>query len=85
MESLELLKHIEKVEAPPFLLTKIHQKIDNATGNRLSPRIVWSFAVSFLVVITFNIVVMTKTGGKNKTPDNLATSMNLIPDNSLYK
>lgn len=83
--NLELLEHIQKVDAPPFLLTRIQQKIDNKYLNKLSPRWALGLSVSFIVIIVINISVIVNYNKNSKPENNLAQSMNLMPDNNLYR
>ena len=85
--TLDLLGQIQSVEAPPFLLTRIRQRIDEAQQAGFSPRLIWSFGVSLLVLLCLNVAVILKQSPATRTDsyNNLAVSMNLVPDNSLYK
>ncbi len=83
---IELLDQIKKVDAPPFLVTRIRQKIENSRQSRFSTGISWSLGISLLVVVVLNITIMMKQTHSTKTAQdsNLAVAMNLIPTNSLY-
>jgi hypothetical protein len=83
-KKLELLSQIETVEVPPFLLTRIMQQIKNEQVSKFSPRVSWAMGVSFLLILSLNIVVLVS----NKTPIkevNIAQTMNLLPQNDFYK
>ncbi|MES2762070.1 MAG: hypothetical protein V4677_07685 [Bacteroidota bacterium] len=83
--NLDLLDQIQKVDAPPFLLTRIQQKIDNKYLNKLSPRMALGLSVSFILIIVLNIAVVVNYNKNSIKESNLAQSMNLMPDNYLYR
>ena len=83
--NLDLLARIQKVDAPPFLLTRIQQRLENTYRTQFSPRVVFGLGVSLALIFTLNIVVLVKYNKVTKIENNLAQSMNLVPDNSLYK
>lgn len=86
-EPADMLDHIMKVDAPPFLLTRIRQKIAVAKEQRLTPALAWVGTVSFIIILSVNVYIVagntdSKTSGK---ASKLAQSMNLFPHNSLYE
>jgi hypothetical protein len=83
--NLDLLEHIQKVDAPPFLLTRIQHRLENTYRTQFSPRVVFGLGVSLTLIFTLNVAVLIKYNKETKTENNLAQSMNLIPNNSLYK
>lgn len=82
---LELLDQIQKVEAPPFLMTRIRQKIDAAAANQIPGSWVWSLGLSFILVMGLNIAIIVNNMQVPATDDNIVNTMNLSPDNALYK
>ncbi len=83
----DMLDNIGRVDAPPFLLTRIGQRIANAAAQRVQP--VWAVAagVSLVLVLALNVYVMTGTQ-KTASPrpqSDLAAAMELYPQNSLYE
>ena len=80
-----LLGTIQRVDAPPFLLTRIKEKIK--TNPEIKIGLGWVFAgsVSLMLVLVLNVVVMSKSSVKNQQTANLVASMNLVPDNTLYQ
>ena len=53
---LDLLSQISSVEAPPFLLDKISQKIEGRKKRMVSPKLAYTLTVAFTVVLAINIV-----------------------------
>ncbi|MCF8450715.1 MAG: hypothetical protein K9G49_12665 [Taibaiella sp.] len=86
-EPADMLDHIIKMDAPPFLFTRIRQKIAVAREQRITPALAWVGAVSFTIILSVNVYIVagntdSKTSGK---ASKLAQSMNLYPQNSLYE
>jgi hypothetical protein len=85
-KKLELLSQIESVEAPPFLLTRIRQKIENERVNQFSPRVSWALGFSVFLIVSLNIAVLFENQAKSAeiTPS-FAQNMELLPQNDFYK
>lgn len=81
---LELLSQIETVETPPFLLTRIIQRIENERLSQFSPRVSWAMGISFLLILSLNIAVLVNKSTTTKEI-NLAQTMHLLPQNDFYK
>lgn len=81
---LSELKLINKVEAPPFLWTRIEQKIENNTKNTLSVRIQWAFGIAMFLIILSNGIIMIETVEKQKINESytLLKHMQMIENNS---
>jgi len=84
---IDLLEQIKKVDAPPFLLTRIKQKIENAQQASFSKGLSWSLVISLCMMLLLNIAVMIKyTNTTTSIQDStLAAAMNFLPTNSLYE
>lgn len=83
--NLAPLQHIRKVEAPPFLWTRIQQRISNEKDNRFSPTLSWALSIAIAVIFLVNGVAFANSYIESKRETNLLQSMNLLPHNSLYK
>lgn len=81
----ELLATIQKVEIPPFLITRIEQKIRGNRTEMVTPRWVFAVGLSIIIVlfININLIKNYKTNGAEKS--SLVQSMNLLDDHNLYK
>lgn len=81
----ELLATIQKVEIPPFLITRIEQKIRGNRTEMVTPRWVFAVGLSIIIVlfININLIKNYKTNGAEKS--SLVQSMNLMDDHNLYK
>ncbi len=84
---LDILEEIQQTEAPPFLLTRIRQKINGLHTSGFSPRLTWSLGISLLTVLLINAAVLMKQSGHSheNAGSHVAVFMHLVPDNSLYK
>jgi hypothetical protein len=80
-----LLGTISKVDAPPFLLTRIKEKIKAKPEIKIGLGWVFAGSVSLMLVLVVNVIVMNKSNVKNQQTTNLVASMNLAPDNTLYQ
>ena len=55
---LENLGKIQRVEAPPFLFTRIQQKIEQAKSEAMPLRTAWVINLSFALLLAVNSVVL---------------------------
>jgi hypothetical protein len=80
------LSKIQKMEAPPFLLTRIEQSIMNMQSIKMNK---WQLAVislSFIFLLTANVLVIKKQipTKRSNSVELLSNSMNLVNSNQLY-
>ena len=78
---LSPLESIQKVEAPPFLLTSIKQKIKAQQENKISPVFAWSLALSLALIIIMNVAVVAIN---HKQQAKGLESMEIFNHNSIY-
>lgn len=81
---LERLKNIQRVDAPPFLFTRIQEKINAKTTN-IRPLWAWSMSVACASLLLLNVFVLLhfedNAGLKQR---NLVEKMHLSSNNQLY-
>lgn len=82
---LEHLSRINKVDAPPFLFTRILQKIENQKREAMSKSMAVSLGISFAVLLFINTMVFIENNAKTNSVENYAESIQLISNSSLYK
>lgn len=82
---LNILDQVQKVSAPPFLLTRIQQRIRNKKESQFSPTLSWVLSLSLAIIVVANGAVLTNMIIDSKKEKNLLQSMNLLPNNELYK
>ena len=79
-----MLEEIKKVDAPEFLLTRIHQKIKDVEKNKFSLNLVWTFAATLSVLLILNIMIINDSTKAKINEVNLAEKFQLTPTNSFY-
>ena len=82
-DDLSPLDSITRVEAPPFLLTRIRQKIDESNRTRISPTFQWVIGITAVLFLALNTVAILKVTQNTKSTPVLAQGMNVVPI-SLY-
>lgn len=83
-KNLEKLETIMEVDAPPFLFTHIHQKIQSHYVNYITPKLKWSLALCLAILVALNVLVGINQSS-SLAESNVAQSFKLLPDNNLYK
>jgi len=78
----EILKQIKQVDASPFLLTRIRQKLEEKVRSSVSPALAYSIIAMVVVIFTIDIIVVKKH--KNESKGNIAESLSLMPTNQIY-
>lgn len=85
-DQFDILKKIREVDAPPFLLTRIWERIHTPDDEPVSVQWKWGFALTGLAVLVLNIAIVLKTtpGQTISQLDSLVSSLHLSSQNSLY-
>lgn len=82
-DKLDILKTIQKVDAPPFLLTRIEVRIKNE--ERASPKWVWSLGIASAVLLIFNIMnIVNFNQEAENTSYQSSEEIHLSTNNYLY-
>jgi hypothetical protein len=77
------LHKIKRVETPPFLFTRIQQRIDQA---RMMPKKAeWALAVSFALILAMNIGILFRFNKPKAGVEGIAQTMDLFSHNTLYR
>lgn len=82
---LKPLESIKQVEAPPFLYTRIQQRIQKELSDHFSLQTAYSIAAIFVVLFALNILIMVNNRTSSVEVNNIAMSFHLMPDNNLYQ
>lgn len=82
MKDLELLKKVQKVEAPPFLLTRVRAKIRAEERERLPAAWLWSGALAFGLLLWLNFALASDA--PIGTEINIAAQYGLHSTQQLY-
>lgn len=79
------LKSIKKVDAPPFLLTRIEAKINENQKNIVSTKKIAIALTCTVALILGNVIFIQRTNKTNyDTETSVFESMNLVNSNQLY-
>lgn len=79
---LGILNKIQKVDAPPFLYTRILNRVQNKMKETVPVKWAVAAAACLLILITINISVIQSSKESNNT--NLSEVFSLQTTNSLY-
>lgn len=79
---LDILNRIQKVEAPPFLYTRILSRVQNKVKETVSVKWVVAAAACLVVVLTINITVIQS--GKTNSKTDLTEVFSLKTNNNFY-
>ena len=86
-DELDGLNRISRVDAPPFLYTRIRARIDLLAEAPAPVQWVRAFAAAALLVLLLNAgVFLTATDDAQTSPDvaNVVTTMQLMTNNDFY-
>ena len=82
---LQPLDGIQNVEAPPFLFTRIQQRISEEKYGRVSAKSAYAIFASLILLLILNFYAITKIQSTNNRKSNLAEIFHIMPDNNLYQ
>lgn len=79
-------QQINKVDAPDYILTRALQQYENEVPEKSTPKMVWAISLMTVVVLIFNVYVISKSFSKESSSagEAYAESMNLNSSNQLY-
>ncbi len=85
-KKLELLKKIQKVDAPPFLLTRVVERINSYTIEKAPASWRLAFVAAAIVVLGLNGSVLFRSLEKQNenSIEEVISSMKLSNSNNLY-
>lgn len=81
----DYLQKIKHVDVPPFLFTRIQQKIERNKRERMPESQTLILALSFALILIFNVLVITKYTSQTNDAAVFAESIHLTSDNFIYK
>ncbi len=84
---LDSINKMEAAEPPPFLFTRIEQKIQLNTKSSISRNWIIGVAVSYLLLILLNLVSIKKSSHFSGSPNQLerySESIGLNTSNQIY-
>jgi hypothetical protein len=80
--NLDNLGKIQRVETPPFLFTRIQQKIEQSKKERMPKSVALTVNFSVALLLAINAIVLVNYNSKVNTTESFAKSMNLTYNNS---
>lgn len=80
-DPLQILDQLGRVDAPPFLLTRILQRVRQEKELRVRPAVAWALGLSLMGLLAFNISVIRSAEKKEARQ----TYGYLLPQNNLYR
>ncbi|MFN5983672.1 MAG: hypothetical protein ACK46Y_14515 [Fluviicola sp.] len=83
--NLNDLQNIQKVDASPFLWTRIESKITQIVEDRVSKKQLVLYFASLVVLITINIYAFSSSDSSSNSDSNLADQLELVDKNQLYQ
>ena len=83
MEELELLKKVSKVDAPPFLLTRIQAKIRSGEAEQLPAAWGWAGSLAFGLLLLLNVVAVGRSN-EAAPAQSLAEQLQMTQNEQLY-
>ncbi len=83
---LEKLKKISRVDVPPFLFTRIKQRIDSINDVPISLKWKFAFGASAIVLLALDIGMLTNFSKKKNVQglEQVVSSMQLSSSNDFY-
>lgn len=81
----EALNYLKRVDAPPFLLTRIRQKAAEVYEQRVTPAFVWASCLGLALIFAVNAYIIS--GGAPQKSEHLMQSkqISFFTNNSLYE
>ncbi len=87
-DEFDPLRKVRRVEAPPFLFTRIEAKIQRKQEEWVSVKWVWGTSMALVLLALFNLSVLNNRLQIDATQydaaEAVATSMQLLDSNQLY-
>ncbi len=85
MKKLELLQKVQRVDAPPFLLTRIEAKIRAAASERLPASWQWAAVLALGALLFIHVAVLKpEATAPLAGPEPLAKILDIQTSNQLY-
>lgn len=87
MEKFDLLKKVRKVDAPPFLLTRIQARIRRNEAERLPTSWQWAGGLAFGLLLLLNALAINQPAtqsGSSDPSESLVQNFQLDQTNQLY-
>jgi len=83
---LDKLKNIKLVDAPPFLFTRIKERIESMGNAPVSTKWKLAFVLAALLILALNTGIVFQSSGREKKSNitDVVGAMQLSPSNDFY-
>jgi len=79
------LERIQRVETPPFLFTRIEEKVNQLKATKLSPALAWGMSLACCALLVLNVYVISNVSeGTSTVTSTIEEVYNLDSSNQLY-
>ena len=89
MKELEVLEKVNRVEAPPFLFTRIEARIQAQLNEQLPIRWVWVSISTVLLLVVVNTLILRDStqhsNASNSGIHHISEEMGMQTSNQLYR
>ena len=89
MKELEVLEKVNRVEAPPFLFTRIEARIQAQLNEQLPIRWVWVSISTVLLLVVVNTLILRDSTQLSETSNgsiqHISEEMGMQTSNQLYQ
>lgn len=89
MKELEVLEKVNRVEAPPFLFTRIEARIQAQLNEQLPIRWVWVSLSTMLLLVVVNTLILVgntqHSNASNSGIHHISEEMGMQTSNQLYQ
>ena len=89
MKELEVLQKVNRVEAPPFLFTRIEASIQAQVNEQLPMRWVWVSISTVLLLVVVNTLILRDSAQLSETSNSsvqhISEEMGMQTSNQLYQ
>lgn len=79
----DLLEKVQRVEAPPFMMTRIQARINTIQSEVVKPVFAWSLLGLVAIILLVNLLAL-KQYRNSQDQEDLVQMMDLAPQNNLY-
>lgn len=84
-EPLDILKRVQRTEAPPFLFTRIEAQLEYVKETRLTPKFALAVCSVLLLVVSLNFYIINNSREEQPNKNLSYSETSLSPEyNSLY-
>ncbi len=84
-QHIELLDGLQRVEAPPYLLTRINAQLKANEQDTIPKQWISASILAFCALLIVNVFVIRESITSQDNISELIETMNLLPNDNLYE